>query len=252
MTLLAVERIKLFTTRSPWWCIVLAIVLPVGFAALLSGLARGNAEPISVTATQTGYAFGMVVVMVMAALSVTTEYRFGTMRTTFQAVPNRIAVLLAKTTVVALVAGVVGEIAAFASWALVRVIHPGPQLALNSEHAWRAVAGVGLVYLIAAVIALAVGILVRQSAGAISILLVYTLLVESLVTLIPTVGDKIHDWMPFNVADNFLSAGSSGGGRAAAAASGVSLGPWASLGYFAAIAAVLLVVALVTARRRDA
>ena len=43
--------------------------------------------------------------MVMATLAVTTEYRFGTIRATFQAVPNRTRTLLAKTTVVALFAG---------------------------------------------------------------------------------------------------------------------------------------------------
>ena len=29
MTLLAVERIKLFTTRSPWWCALLTLVLTI-------------------------------------------------------------------------------------------------------------------------------------------------------------------------------------------------------------------------------
>ena len=38
----------------------------------------------------------MLVLMIMAALAITSEYRFGTIRTTFQAVPNRASVLIAK------------------------------------------------------------------------------------------------------------------------------------------------------------
>ena len=68
-----------------------------------------------------------------------------------------------------------------------------------------AVAGVGLVYALAAVIAVAVGLLIRHSAGAVSLLLIYSLLVESLVALIPNVGDDIQKWMPFYVADKFLT-----------------------------------------------
>ena len=45
-------------------------------------------------------------------------------------------------------------------------------------------------FAIAAVIAVSVGTIIRQSAGAVAILLLWPLLVESLFTLIPTVGEK--------------------------------------------------------------
>jgi ABC-2 type transport system permease protein len=144
---------------------------------------------------------------------------------------------------------VVGEVAAFASWALARAIHPSTTLALSGEAAWRGIAGMGLVYLVTAVIAVAVGILIRQTAGAVAILLIYTLLVENLVVLIPKIGGKIQEWMPFTVANHFLSAGSV---SARSAGQHAPLGAWASLGYFAGIGAVLLIIAIVTANRRDA
>lgn len=247
MTLLATERIKLFTTRSPLWSMLLAVGLSVGFAALLAGHVSPN-QSFGIPDAEGGYQFGLVVMMVMAALAVTTEYRFNTIKTSFQAVPNRTALLLAKTTVVAVLAAVIGEVAAFASWALARAIHPATTLALSSGAAWRNVAGMGLVFFVTAVIAVAVGILVRQTAGAVALLLVYTLLVESLVRLIPSIGDKVAHWMPFTMADHFLigvGKGSPGGGA-------MPLGPWASLLYFAGVGAVLLTIAIVTANRRDA
>src|SRR5882672_8286402 len=148
-TLLAVERIKLFTTRSPWWSAATALVLTAGFGALYIGTSH-DAEAVTVPGTQIGYNFGLVVVMVMAALAVTTEYRFGTIRATFQAAPNRNAVLLAKTGVVALFALAIGELAAFGSWAAGRLLKPAADLALNSAFDWRTIAGTGVVYALAA------------------------------------------------------------------------------------------------------
>lgn len=253
MTLLAVERMKLFTTRSPWWCAAITLAIVIGFAALTTGTA-GDSFPVSVGSTQFGYGFGLAVIMVLAALSVTTEYRFGTIRTTFQAIPNRTSALLAKTSVVSALAFVIGEIAAFGALGLSAWMKPGADLALNSTADWIQVAGVGAVYALAAVIAVAVGILVRHSAGAISLLLIYTMMVESLVPLIPTVGEKIHRWMPFNVVEKFLSG--DGAARAVAEAgpplSTSTLNPGWALAYFAGIALALLIVSLGVAKRRDA
>jgi ABC-2 type transport system permease protein len=250
-TLLAVERIKLFTTRSPWWSVATALALTVGFGALYVGTSN-SADAITVPGTQIGYNFGLVVVMVMAALAVTTEYRFGTIRATFQAVPNRMAAMAAKTTVVALLAALIGELAAFGSWAVGLVLKPHADLALNSAFDWRTLAGTGLVYALAAVIALSVGILVRQSAGAISIVLIYTMLAEPLISMIPGVGHTIHKWMPFTMAHQFLTANSDLPADPESASSGLTIGPWWALAAFAAFTAILLGAALVTANKRDA
>lgn len=253
MTLLAVERIKLFTTRSPWWCAAVALAIVIGFAALITGTAPSD-FPITVRTSQFGYGFGLAVIMVLAALSITTEYRFGTIKSTFLAVPNRTAVLLAKTGVVALVALVIGEVAAFGALGVSTLLaSSSADLALTSAADWRQVAGVGLVYAFTAVMGVAVGALVRHSAGAISLLLIYGMVVESLVPLIPRVGDDIHKWLPFNVAEQFLSGGSGGGPVADGPPLSTStLSPGWALAYFAGVAAVLLAAAIVITRRRDA
>lgn len=245
MTLLAVERMKLLSTRSPWWCAVVALGLTIGFAALL---ASQMDRPIPVSMTQLGYQFGLMVVLVMAALAVTTEYRFGTIRATFQAVPDRTAALLAKTVVVAVVSLIIGELAAFGSWGVAWLISPESDLALSTAEQWRQVAGVGPVFAVGSVLAIAVGVLLRQTAGAVTLLLIWSMLVESLVALIPTIGEDVQKWMPFTVVGNFLSAGAG----SPAGATGAALGPWASLAYFAAIAVGVLAVSLVVVNRRDA
>ncbi|MCE7005165.1 ABC transporter permease [Kibdelosporangium philippinense] len=252
MTLLAVERIKLFSTRSPWWCMALALGLMVGFAALVSASAS-NAGELSVPMSQFGFTFALAVILVLATLSVTTEYRFNTIRTTFQAVPSRTSALLAKTTVVAFVSGVLGLIAAFGSVGIAMLIQPDANLALNSEADWRQVAGTGLITFFAAVVAISAGILIRHTAGAVSLLLAYSLVAENLVQLIPSIGRDIHQWLPFNVANRFLTGNPDLAQVVDGPGSSTStLAPWAALAYFAGFAIVMLVIAIVTAKKRDA
>ncbi len=252
MTLLAVERIKLFSTRSPYWCSALALILGVGLTAIIA--ASTDDGQLSIGVTQFGSSqLALSVVLVMAALAVTTEYRFSTMRATFLAVPNRTSALVAKTVVVAFIAGVLGEIIAFGSWGIAKVLSPASDLAINTSGEWRHVAGVGLLYGIGAVLAIAVGILIRQTAGAVAILLVWNMLLEGLIGIIPKVGVKIQAWLPFQNANNFLALPSgTDPGEMASAGIDFKLSQWGSLGYFAGIAVALLVVALIVAKRRDA
>lgn len=164
MSLITVERIKLFSTRSPWWCMIVAAVLSIGLAALATGFASGPDElRVTPAMTQFGVGLGQMVIMVMAALAVTTEYRFGTIRTSFQAVPQRAALLLNKTIVVATLAAVVGLVASWGSWAIGSLLASGADMTIDTAAEWRLMFGQGLVYGFAAIFAVAVGILIRQS-----------------------------------------------------------------------------------------
>ena len=149
MSVLAAERIKLLSTRSPWWGAGTAILASAGLSALLAATTVGNGQSPTVASTQIGYVLGMAVVMVIAALAVTTEYSVGTIRTTFMAVPRRGSALAAKTTLVAVLAGGIGVVSGFAAWAISLLVLPDADLALSGFDQWRQVAGVGLVYLLA-------------------------------------------------------------------------------------------------------
>jgi ABC-2 type transport system permease protein len=211
-------------------------------AGLAVGTSDADAGPMPPGLTAFLLQLGMVIVMVMAAVSVTTECRFATIRTTFQAVPDRTVALLAKTAVVTVVAAVVGLLAGFGAWAVAWVLRPAQAVALSGDSDWRIVAGPALVFAVAAVLAVAVGILLRQTAGAVSLLLVWALLAENLVAIIPGIGDDVVGWLPFVNALHFLGGDPAGG----------PFTPWGSLAYVATLAAALLGAALVVANRRDA
>lgn len=240
---LRAERIKFFSTRSPWWCTALAVVIAIGFGMLISGTAPAGENRIFFT--MAGMQFAMVLVLVMAAIAVTSEYRFGTIRTTFQTTADRTRVLWTKAALVGTLGLVLGEVIAFATFFLARLVANDNVLQLSSAADWRMVAGHGVVYGIGAVIGVGVGALVRQTAGAISLLLVWTLLVENLVLLIPNVGQDIGRLMPFTNATLFA------GDREV---SGIlePLSVTASLGMFAGTAVVIMLIATVVVRRRDA
>ncbi len=249
MSLLDVERIKLTTTRSPWWCAAVAALISFGFALLFTLLFRNgdqgsDAPRYSLELIESGTAgFSMFVIMIMAALSITTEYRFGIVRTTFQAVPRRWQVLTAKAGFLGLVAFVLGEIFAFGSLGIAKTLSSVP-LPLSSADDWRQVAGIGLIYALAAILSVAVGALLRQSAGAIALLLLFPLVVENLIGIIPKVGDDIQKWMPFLNATNFLGQQQRGASN--------FLSPWGSLAYFAVVVAVVFGLAVFTVEKRDA
>jgi ABC-2 type transport system permease protein len=254
MSLIQVERIKLFSTRSPWWCMIIAAVLAIGLAALATGFATGPDEArVTPAMTQFGVGLGQMVIMVMAALAVTTEYRFGTIRTSFQAVPQRAALLLNKTIVVATLSAIVGLAASWGSWAIGNLLAPSADMAINTSAEWRLMFGQAFVYGLSAIFAIAVGILIRQSAGAIAILILWPLLVESLLPLIPKIGDDLQKWTPFTNANQFLNGGQDMGlAGADAAGASTALSPWWALAYYAAWAVGMLIIALVTASKRDA
>jgi ABC-2 type transport system permease protein len=254
MSLIQVERIKLFSTRSPWWCMIIAAVLAIGLAALATGFATGPDEArVTPAMTQFGVGLGQMVIMVMAALAVTTEYRFGTIRTSFQAVPQRAALLVNKTIVVATLAAVVGLAASWGSWAIGSLLAPSADMAIDTSAEWRLMFGQAFVYGLSAIFAIAVGILIRQSAGAIAILILWPLLVESLLPLIPKIGDDVQKWTPFTNANQFLNGGQDMGlAGAEAAGASTALSPWWALAYYAAWAIGMLIIALMTASKRDA
>lgn len=255
MSQLNVERIKLFSTRSPYWCLGGVVLASAAFAVLFGLIQDGrNAITGSILA---GVGLSQAIFMVLAALAVTTEYRFGTIRTSLLAVPNRTTVLLAKTVLLAVIGAVVGLVCAFGAFFLGETLANNPPLPLALEgETWRVVAGHGAIFAISAIIAVAVGTLVRQSAGAITILILWVVMIEQLITIIPTVGENIGPYLPFTAGNRFVAQTVEIPGDLGQAM-GNALGPQVltpvqGLLVFAGYAVVLWIVALVVLRRRDA
>ncbi|WP_430331743.1 ABC transporter permease [Rhodococcus sp. ACT016] len=250
MSVLNAERIKLTSTKSPMWCSLAAVVVSVGLAAVMgaahrSALSSGrdSMEKFTAASTELGaLQLGSMLVMIMAALAVTTEYRFGVIRTTFQAIPSRPRVIAGKALLLALLAGALGVVIALTSYFVAQAT-AGVTLDLGGDGNARALFGVPIYFALLAVLAVGVGTLIRQSAGAISLLLLWPLVIEGFATMIPKVGKYIGEFGPFKNMWHFLGH---------AGAFDFRWGPWGSLLYFAAFVAIVFGAALFAVNKRDA
>ncbi|MFD3748296.1 ABC transporter permease [Nocardia sp. NPDC058633] len=253
MGVLAAERIKLTSTRSPWWCSAAVVVLSIGLAVLIAlvsnvDTAGDSAEgPPLLTASVavSGVAgFGVMVLMIMAALTVTSEYRFGIIRNSFLAVPNRTKVVLSKTALVGGYAAVLTGVLALIAFVVAKLIagDNAPGLVLDGN--WRAIYSIPIYAFLCVMLAIGVGVLVRQSAAAISLIVLWSLLLENLLGAFGSFGRTVKPFLPFQNANRFLSVEEY--------AADWHWGVWGSLIYFIAFVAIVFAGALVLVNRRDA
>ncbi|MEU7874728.1 hypothetical protein [Dactylosporangium sp. NPDC049140] len=173
-----------------------------GFTVTGAGdLAPATRNDIAVGASAADLLFGtfpaLIVIVVVATLMITTEYRYGLIRTTLGAAPRRGRVLAAKAAVLAgvtfttsLAAAVIGV----PFW--LRVVRglgiyvfpasPGALL--------RAEAGTAAVLAVTAVLALAVGTILRRSATAVTAVVVATVL-PHLLARTPFLPSAMANWL---------------------------------------------------------
>ncbi|MVU80222.1 ABC transporter permease [Nocardia sp. ET3-3] len=250
MGVLTAERIKLTSTRSPWWCSAVVVVLGLGLAVLGAVVSHSSktdhsVQPSVSDAVSSVSGFGVLILMIMATLSVTSEYRFGVIRTSFLATPMRTRVIATKAALLAGYAAVLTAVLCVLSYVLFRAIYgSSPLLDLSGSEAWRALFGVPVYALLTAILAVAVGVLVRQSAAAITILLVWPLVLETLLAAFGSFGREVGPLLPFQNARRFFTMTDRSGDW--------HWGPWGSLVYFTIFVALISAAALFVVNKRDA
>jgi hypothetical protein len=245
------ERIKLSTTRSALWTSAAVAVLSIGLAALQGSTAYG-ASPLPPEKAATGVAvFGVPVLMILAAMTVTGEYRSGMIRTTFMATPNRSLVLVAKAVVAAVFSGMYTALMVIGAVLVARMAGPPlvgveSHLSLAAAETWRAVGAIALYGVLAAVLGVAVAALLRHSAGAVAVLLMWPLVVEPILGNLPNIGSEVGPYLPFGNAFLFTRV------QWLYPAYDMPWGELGSLAYFTTVVAVVYVAAIVVVNRRDA
>ena len=111
---------------------------------------------------------GQLLLGVLGALAITTEFSSGMIRATFAAAPSRPLVLAAKAAVLGAVTLAAGEISAFAAFyagqAMLKA--PAPHATLGQPGVLRAAAMAGAYPALIALISLGIGAIIRHTAGA--------------------------------------------------------------------------------------
>jgi ABC-2 type transport system permease protein len=250
---LRAEWIKLRTLRSTWITLLVAVVLAVGIGALISWGAsshydtdlsdRRTWDPTSVSFD--GLAFAQLAFAVLGVLVVAGEYSSGMIRTSLAAVPRRARWFGTKAVVYTAVTLVIGEVIAFVAFFLGQAIigHWAPNAALGDPGVLRAVIGGGLYLAGIGLLAVAVGALVRNSAGGIAIMV-------ALIFVLPLVSNALPaSWR--NPVQQYWPTGA-GSQVFTVVRSAHTLSAWPGFGVFLAFIAVVVAVAMVLLEHRDA
>jgi hypothetical protein len=241
------ERIKLTTLRSPLWSAGAAVLLSFGLAALQASVAYGY-ERMTVASACLGVAvFGVPVLMIVAAMTVTSEYRSGLIATTFMATPHRTSVVCAKALVNVVFSAFSAVVMVFGSVMVARLVaERGVADNMTVAATVSFSARLALYATLAAVLGVGVAVLLRHTAGAVTVLLLWPLLVEPLLGNLPGRGWEIGPYLPFANVFRFLEV------QWLFPEYAMHWGAWGSLGYFTGIVGAIFVAALVTVNRRDA
>jgi ABC-type transport system involved in multi-copper enzyme maturation permease subunit len=157
----------------------------------------GGLPTVTIEQSLVGVFLGLIVIVVVAAMFFSTEYRRGLIRTTLAATPRRGAVLAAKAVVIGAVAFVTGLTAAAVSIAvgLPKEENQG-QVLLSAPVLTdaRVIVGTAAMLALAAVFAVALGGILRRSAAAITIAVVIVVM-PFLLTALNVVPAGVGDWL---------------------------------------------------------
>lgn len=249
---LASELTKIRSTRSTYWTLLALIVVTVGFGALASfGATRGGGHGPGFDPTNRslgGLYLGQLIIAVLGALVITSEYSTGMIRTSLTAMPRRGVVFAAKALVFGLVAFVTGLITSFASFFLGQALMSSDHIntTLGQPGVLRAVIGGALFLTACGMLAFGIGMILRHTAGAITAAIGLLFVVTVLVQFLPQSWQiHVNKWVPALAGSQIWVVHQDQGGPA-------MLSPWAGIAVLAGYAAVALIGGFILFRGRDA
>jgi uncharacterized protein YfiM (DUF2279 family) len=243
------EWVKLRSVRSTWWTIAASVVLTVGIGVVISAAAAAQHSASEVardvaTRSQLGSILAQLALGTLAVLVISGEYGSGLIRTSLTVVPARLPVLWGKIAVYVALVLPVAALASLASFLFGQLAWQAggrPGVALTDPTVARIVLGSALYLTVAGICAIAIGTIMRSTAGGITA-------VAGLFFVLPTVMQA----MPSGIADaaRFLPS-NAGGALARISTSSHSLAPWSGFALLCGYAAVLVALAAWQMRRRD-
>ena len=205
------EWTKLQSLRSTRWSLFASLVLLIGIGLLacivfetrwphLSPGDRHDFHPLE--ANLAGVNFAQLAIGVLGVLAITAEYSTGMIRSTFCAVPKRLPVLWAKIAVFGAATFALGLpvvlISFFASQAILSK-HDILQISFSQAGVARSVIGGAIYVMLVGIFALAIGAMVRNTAGGIATFAgIFFVLPPLMFTLPQSWNNAISQYLPSN------------------------------------------------------
>jgi ABC-2 type transport system permease protein len=250
------EWTKLRTLASTGWLLLSVVAFTVAVSTTTDAAAScpAGCQADQAKLSLTGVQVGQAIVVVLAVLSVSSEYSTGMIRVTLAAMPRRLAVLAAKASLVVGLVLAAGAVAVLGAVLLGRLILPGhgftpahgfQTLSLGAGPVLRAACGSVLYLALVALLSLGVATAVREAAVAIGFVL-------GLLYLFPIVSSVASDprWQRHLEQIGPMTAGLYI--QATVGVQALPLSPWQGLGVLAAWAFGALLLGALALRLRDA
>ncbi|GAB2744581.1 ABC transporter permease [Nocardioides pakistanensis] len=224
MTALVRAEFKKIASTRLWWGLLIGalvfVALQSGVTAGFSGMDAGAGQtmpgPETPEAIRSIYPLGMftgtyMFALVLGITGMTGEYRYQTITSTFLVSPRRARIVGAKIlahAVMGVVYAIAGLIVAFVVGGVVLAIR-GYGLGLGADRLWPTVALSVVAIAVWTVVGLGVGTLIRSQIVAIVVGILFTFLIEPLVTVVASATDTdwIAKWLPSNASSALMSPG---------------------------------------------
>jgi ABC-2 type transport system permease protein len=207
------EWTKLYSLRSTRWSLLVAVVLTIGLPTLFAAVTsshwgsmrpheRADRHPLDIALA--GVNLSQLAIGVLGVLVITGEYSTGMIRASFTAVPKRLPVLWAKIVVFAIVSFALSLPAVVAAFFISQAIlskHDILQISFSHAGVARAVLGGAVYLMLFGVFCLAMGAIVRNTAGGIAAFVGIFFVIPPLLNIFPTSWQNaINPWIPNSAA----------------------------------------------------
>jgi ABC-2 type transport system permease protein len=211
------EWTKLRSVRSTVWSLVATIGITVGLGMLFCFAYTRRFDRLGLRERLTfdptaqslrGLFLAQLAIGVLGVLVISSEHGTGLIRTTLTAVPQRRVVLAAKAILFGAVAVVVTMVAVFIAFFAGQAVLDTKQLgvSIGDPHVVRAVLGAGVYLTFVGLLGLAIGTIVRRTAGAIATLVGAVLVLPLLAQALPSPwNDDIAKFLPGGIGASLFS-----------------------------------------------
>ena len=248
IALIRSEWLKLRTVRSNITMTCFAVVLPLAITLLTTAfIGIDSVDDATVSAVLLGSgSLSVLLFGIIGVLAITQEYSQGTIRLTLAANPRRTRVFVAKAIVLSILsAGLTAFIILVGNTAGEAILDSRGALGkLSNDDMGAAYLAMIALSVVVSLLGMAIGTLTRNPPSAVTILVLWPLLLESLIGgLLSLVINSIgFEWMPFQTGMNALRLEDSD----------MDFGRWGSVGYFGLWVLGLSLFAHSVFKRRDA
>jgi len=212
------EWIKLLSLRSIRWSIGVMLVLSWGGGLLLayamgdlSAAPEGQLNAMVVQSASFGSIFTILIMAVIGVLSMTSEYASGLILSSLAAVPQRSMLFAGKALVVLSLSLVVGALSTFGAGALAAAVYGSGGLAAFIDPAvLLSMLGTTIYLVLGTLLAFGLGVLLRSSAGGISVATLLFFVVTLVFQMLTMTGwewvSTVGSWMPANLGHDLSTS----------------------------------------------